>query len=109
MTWLEDERRWIETFQKTVVAKHAETVKEIIVFGSKARGDWNEDSDIDVLLIVDGERQRIREVIDCGHDLAAGSQAVPIIIARTRAAWDKLRKLRTAFYQAIEHDGVRIV
>ena len=33
-------------------ARHAEVVQDVIVYGSKARGDWHDDSDIDVLIIV---------------------------------------------------------
>ena len=40
-------------------ARHAEVVQDVIVYGSKARGDWNDDSDIDVLVIVaDGAAER---------------------------------------------------
>lgn len=33
-------------------------VKEIILFGSKARGDSNEYSDVDIMVIIDGEELR---------------------------------------------------
>lgn len=31
-----------------------ERVKEVIIFGSRARGDWNEESDLDVMVVLDG-------------------------------------------------------
>ena len=52
-----------------------------MLFGSKARGDWNEDSDIDVLVIVRDEaadqKEEIRRV---GSKLSLKSTALGSVI-----------------------------
>ena len=46
--WHPDEQRWLERFRNTLAADYSETVKKALLFGSKARGDWTAESDIDV-------------------------------------------------------------
>jgi predicted nucleotidyltransferase len=48
----EKERYAIERFRKAVKNNIGESVISISVFGSKVRGDYNEASDIDILVIV---------------------------------------------------------
>ncbi|HPN30385.1 MAG TPA: nucleotidyltransferase domain-containing protein [bacterium] len=38
--------------------------KEIIIFGSRARGDNRYNSDIDIALVFDGDIARIRDVVE---------------------------------------------
>ena len=46
------ERKWLAEFVATVRARHADVVHDVIIYGSKARGDWHDHSEIDVLVIV---------------------------------------------------------
>ena len=46
------ERKWLAEFVAAVRARHGEVVQDVIVYGSKARGDCHDDSHIDVLVIV---------------------------------------------------------
>ena len=39
----------------TSITEFMPAIKRIYLYGSQARGDWNEDSDIDVLLVFDKE------------------------------------------------------
>jgi len=48
----ENERHVIECFRKSVRNNIGESVISISVFGSKVRGDYNQASDIDILVIV---------------------------------------------------------
>ena len=67
----------------------------VILFGSYARGDFNEWSDIDVLVVVGGElpkkpTERIDLVVPC--ITAVGVPIEPLII--TREEFEKLKKKR---------------
>lgn len=46
------EQKAILCFKKELLEKSGDEIKEIRLFGSKARGDWHEGSDIDVLIIL---------------------------------------------------------
>ena len=56
----ERERRAIEAFVGRIWQTYPEKVQQIILFGSKVRGDSHATSDIDILLIVDEEEWRFR-------------------------------------------------
>ena len=82
----------------------------MLVYGSKARGDAHEDSDIDVLLVLKNEAEQLKRPLrHIGYDLAATSYAVPSIMAYTQAEWDRLRVLRSAYREAVERDGVDVL
>ena len=53
--WDADDQKWLADFLKAVEEKYRDTTMRMVLFGSRARGDWNEDSDIDVLVIVRNE------------------------------------------------------
>ena len=59
-----DVRELIRGVIKEEFAKRGLTVEEIILFGSRARGDFNEDSDWDILVVVseDIDRETYREL-----------------------------------------------
>ncbi len=83
-------------------------VEKVIVYGSKARGDSNEDSDIDLLLITSRSiqwRER-KAIIDALFDIEMTHDAIISILIVTVEEWSE--GIFTAFpiYQEIMRDGV---
>lgn len=65
-----DEKKIIEEFKKRLKEKFADEIIKIIVFGSKARGDAEKNSDIDVLVITSSHDWKNRsEIRKIGYDL----------------------------------------
>ena len=60
---LERDRRAVEAFSERVWQTYPKRMRQMILFGSKARSDAHVYSDIDVLLIVDTEDWRFRHAI----------------------------------------------
>jgi uncharacterized protein (UPF0332 family)/predicted nucleotidyltransferase len=58
-----DELRAVEEFRRRILAELPGQVKDIILFGSKARGDARPGSDIDLLVIVDRRTPEADDVI----------------------------------------------
>jgi uncharacterized protein (UPF0332 family)/predicted nucleotidyltransferase len=58
-----DELRAVEEFKKRLLAELPGQVKDIILFGSKARGDAHPGSDIDLLVIVDRRAPEVDDII----------------------------------------------
>ena len=54
----ENKRRALESFVKTLKEKYGYKIYKIILFGSTVRGEAEEESDIDVLIIADGVTQK---------------------------------------------------
>jgi hypothetical protein len=48
---MKDYRRIAEDFARRLKAKYGERIERVILFGSVARGDHREDSDIDLLVV----------------------------------------------------------
>lgn len=105
-----EERIWLDEYRQALIEQRPGAVVRMLVYGSKARGDAHEDSDIDVLLVLKDEAEPLKRPLrHIGYDLAATSHAVPSIMAYTQAEWDRLRVLRSGYREAIERDGVDVL
>ena len=51
------EQTWLDEYRQALKERHAGVVVRMVIYGSKARGDAQADSDLDVLIIV---RKRLR-------------------------------------------------
>jgi hypothetical protein len=61
-------------FRSAIAARFGARLREVLLFGSWARGDAHEESDVDVLVVVDGlDESERREVMDAAYDAAASS------------------------------------
>ena len=105
-----EERTWLDEYRRVLNQRHAGAVLRMVIYGSKARGDGREDSDLDVLLVVrDGASDLKRPLRRIGYDLAAASWIVPSIMAYTQAEWSRLKALGSAYRAAVERDGVTVL
>ena len=80
---------------------------QVKLFGSKARGDSDWESDIDVLVVLEACNRKTRNAIyDLCYDLSVDYSVVlaPVIYARTEFE-SELTKV-TPFYQAVAREGV---
>ena len=107
--WTPAERKWLAEFVAAVRARHAEVVQDVIVYGSKARGDWNDDSDIDVLVIVaDGAAERRKALRHLAYDLSLTAEALPAILTRTESEWQQLGDEDSPLRRGIDRDGFSV-
>ncbi len=82
---------------------------ELAVFGSRARGDSREDSDVDVLVTVDAlSSAEAREVAQLAGDLLTrhGVLLSPFIVSRARMA--ELRQRERLIAREIDRDAVAL-
>lgn len=81
-----------------------------ILYGSEARGDARPDSDIDVLILVDGDKMdwaKQDRIISPLYDieLETGILVSPMLVLRKH--WEN-RPLRTPFYDNVMREGIRL-
>jgi len=84
---------------------------KIILYGSYARGDYNEDSDIDIMVLADIEEDKARtyrEALDTIADRVSleNNALVMISLRNTHLFYSRLEIL--PFYQNVIKDGVEI-
>ena len=107
--WAPAERKWLAEFVAAVRTRHAEVVQDVIVYGSKARGDWHDDSDIDVLVIVAASAAERREALsNLPYDLSVTANALPAILTRIESEWRQLGKEDSPLRRGIERGGFSV-
>jgi predicted nucleotidyltransferase len=105
-----EEQSWLDAYREALEKKHPRIVQEILIYGSKARGQAHADSDLDVLLIVKNEAgARKRELRRIGYLLAATANVLPSIIAYTQEEWESRKRSGSSYRKAVERDAVRVV
>ncbi len=60
---MQDYRRIAEDFARAIKAKYGDRIDRIILFGSVARGDYREDSDVDLLVVTPGDWFALQEEV----------------------------------------------
>jgi len=97
----------VEEFKQKVIKRFGNA--EIILFGSKARGDGDEYSDIDVLVLLEHEPNISieKEIIDIGFEVEIKHDVVLGIITHSKIFWDS-RGLLMPIHREIEKEGIRI-
>ena len=104
-----EEQAWLDAYRETLNKKHPGTVQEMLIYGSKARGEAHAESDVDVILIVRNEaRARKRELRRIGYLLAAKTEVLPSILAYTLEEWESRKRSGSSFRKAVERDAVRV-
>ena len=104
------EEEWLDAYRRELTSLKRAPVERMVIYGSKARGDANPDSDLDVLLIVRNEAAtRKRTLRRMGYLLAADSDVVPSIMAYTHDEWESRKQSESPFRRAVERDGVRVL
>jgi len=83
---------------------------EIILFGSRARDDAEGLSDWDLLVLLDGPRDKILEgrIKDLLYDMALETDNVLSSIVRSKAEWSSPRYAVMPIKQRIDQEGVRL-
>jgi predicted nucleotidyltransferase len=105
------ENSMLQEFKDAVTEGLPHTVKLIKVFGSRARGDAKEWSDLDVLIVVKGDStsigERIREI---RYETMWQHNFHPLIslLLLSEEEYTNLSRLQTGLWRNIEREGVTL-
>jgi predicted nucleotidyltransferase len=103
------ETKAVQEFKNLIIHQLKDRIKSILLFGSKARGNFNKESDIDIFILVDASDSRLRKIIASSATdilIKYGILLSPKIIEVNHFSF--LRRLGTAFAKNIEKEGIPI-
>ena len=93
-------------------AVYGEDIVKIVLYGSYARGDYQNNSDIDIVAIVRGERgdlqERLKKVWDISSELEIEYET---IVSPTVIPFEEYEKYKEdmPYYRNIQKEGVEVV
>lgn len=100
----ESKRKALESFVRVLKEKYSDRIHRLILFGSTARGEAEEESDIDVLIIADGITQKEVSKIAFQILLKYGEVISPIV--EDKLQFEKYKD--HSFHRNISREGVEI-
>ncbi len=101
----EKKRKALESFVEVLKEKYGDKIYKIILFGSTARGEAKEESDIDVLIVADKLSQR--EISKIAFQILLEYGEVISVIVEDRSRFEKYKGY--SFHRNILKEGVEIV
>jgi len=88
---------------------YGKRLKEVILYGSVARGTHNEDSDVDILVLVDGDDAMLRDygerLCDVSTDISLKYLKVFSILDVSYQEYLKWKQI-SPFYRNVSEEGV---
>jgi len=104
----EKERHITEQFKRHLHDYGVECF-DLIVFGSRARGDADKDSDLDLLVIVENLNKKIREVIrHCAWEIGFENDIIIQAIIMTREETENSPQRSSLLMTAVNREGIRV-
>jgi uncharacterized protein len=96
----------IKDFTETMKKHYGDRLAKIILYGSYARGDFNEESDIDFMVLLNDEEVRTsREILNIGDKLYDLSVSFLTMISAQVIPKFHFEKSNNLFYKNIKKDG----
>ncbi|MFQ5685540.1 MAG: nucleotidyltransferase domain-containing protein [Candidatus Scalindua sp.] len=105
------DRELILMFKDRLPSDVKEHLKRIIVFGSRAKGEAKEESDIDVIVLVDKKTSDIeRKLEDVAYQVMWDNDFKPIISLKVFAEsrFNSAIKRGFSFYENVQKEGVSV-
>ncbi len=100
-----EERRWVETFRDRLRHLLGSRLRDLRLFGSKVRGDDHDESDIDLLVLVDGLDEETRmSVVDLASSISAWLSPAIVDFERYHAPMSRA----SGFYEEMRKESVHL-
>lgn len=91
--------------------RYGNDLLRVVLFGSKARGDFDEESDLDVLIVVrrlDDYWRHWNEIIKTTYDLELTHNLVFSFIIKDEQEYAQMRQWNLLLNRNIEQDGIEL-
>jgi uncharacterized protein len=106
----DSEAKALNLLARHMLAEFGERVVDIILFGSKARGESSPESDIDVLVVLrNPSAQDLKQAGGIGFDVWSESGVFLALQVIDEADWNFEANMQTLFYLNLQRDGVSLL
>jgi predicted nucleotidyltransferase len=102
-----NQREAITRYLSILNQKYKGQISEVILYGSVARGEWVEESDIDLLIVTANGDQGLRDEISMAcYDIILQTDIIlsPLVMDEQTYEWHK--KYRDPLYNNVRRDGI---
>ena len=99
----------IEEYTKLLRKQYGSVILKAVLFGSAARGEMDNDSDVDILVVISDEYAKLKDAIGMSaYEIALKNNLVfsPIVMDESTYDWYRINK--DPFYKNIRRDGIEI-
>jgi predicted nucleotidyltransferase len=104
------ERLAVEEYLARVCRLFAGRILSVTLFGSRARGDADSESDVDLLLVVDTESPEFRSQLwRIASDVSLEHNLVISVRVFAQERWAETRRLRLPLYRAVAAEGIPLL
>jgi predicted nucleotidyltransferase len=100
------EKKVIESFVKELRKRLGNNIVSIRLFGSKVRGDFKEDSDIDIFILVKEKREARNEISDIAADYFFETNIPLSPVVYSLFEYKKNKELNSFFVENVEKEGI---
>jgi len=103
------EKKVIESFVKELRKRLGNNIISIRLFGSKVRGDFKEDSDIDIFVLVKEKTLKLRDIIaeiEVDYDIKYNLPISTVLYSLFE--YKKNKELGSFFFENVEKEGIAL-
>jgi predicted nucleotidyltransferase len=103
------EKPILDEFKRRVEQRFPGEVVRLVLFGSKARGDASDESDLDVLAVVRSDDWKLGdEIRDIGYELEIAHGVVMSIQVMGQRQYQELKARGSTFLENVEREGLAL-
>jgi predicted nucleotidyltransferase len=100
----------LQAYLSATQSRFGPQLVEVLLIGSKARGEASPSSDVDVVVILDHPTpQDLSDARGLGFDVLLGHGVFLSVRAMSGEAWQTLATMQSLFYRNVLRDGISLM